>query len=148
MIHSRYTTKGNKIVVMLLLLLFISSCSKASDAKDSVDRQIDTLKETFTEVPAIQPSTVLSGDNNTQIVILPSDSPSTFPSSLNIDTLSSAYRSPCFFENYKILNSYCSFKNFWHNQSTLLSWYVGYPIILFLFFIAVIYIWWNRKKVQ
>ena len=134
--------KGNKfaLVVFAVIVLFLLGCKKQANAPNegSVDEALKKIKETAKEI--VNETLPKAEGESSQVVYLPESSKGSI---LNQD-----YKSPCAVERYRGLNVYCKSKTFWHNQSTLLSWYIPYSIVSLLVFIfAVVIVWhlWRNR---
>lgn len=148
-------TNSNKnfipVLLFILILLLASCSSKTSVPSDSVDAQLQNVKNTaaqITESPEVQQAknvSVVITQEAGQTIILPQQ-----PAQGQIpqNALSPNYVAPCLLKNYRILNKYCSFKNFWHLQGTLISWYISFPVLLLAFVIAIIVIWWFYRQIK
>ena len=143
-VGDRMIAKNMQIIALFLLLLLLVSCKKAETAAapppsepasplDSVISEIRKAAGNLTEQPSEQPS---------QTVYVPVETQQ--PDG----TITKNYRSQCLVQKYKGLNVYCKFKSFWHNQSSLLSWYIPYSFVAFVAFILIILIiiWLWRNK--
>lgn len=151
-----------KFILFIAFIVLISACKpsasgSASSASPSdsvppdasVDSQVNSIKNSILhplESPTAQQvgnatrQAVNAADSASQKVLVPSRQ-------LPSDTIITiGYVSPCLVQNWKVLNIYCKGKTFWHNQSTLLSWYVSYSLVLFALLIAIIIIWHMMRK--
>ena len=129
-------------ILLVLLILFLASCKKSAEPSiaDSIDSQIEAVREKASEVveginKTIQPEP----ETQTVYVQVPQQEASS-------EVISMTYESPCVLKKYRVLNSYCGAKTFWHNQSTLLSWYVPYAVVLLALAAAVFVIWLIRRN--
>lgn len=143
------TKTGFKAVILAcMLLLLLAGCKKDVTAPSeagvpSLDSQIQDIKDSALDALNGTLGESVEGEEG-QTVFFPAPSgEQSFGS-----TISQQYASSCLLAKYRFLNKYCSFKNFWHNQSILLSWYIPYSIVLFLLFIFLIwlgiYLWGRR----
>ena len=128
------------LALYIIVLLLIVSCKKTdvnaplpqSQDAFSLDEQLQKVKD----AAASTLNGTLGGEEG-QTVFVPAPGQTQQPGS---NAVSRGYISPCIVSKYKVLNKYCSFKNFWHNQSTLLSWYVPYSIVLFILFLFLVWL--------
>lgn len=131
-------------LLILLLFLFIIGCKKAATEPDSLDSQIQAIKEkaqAITESSAAN-ATKEAIESSAQTILVP------IPQQQQIspDIVSKTYKAPCLLEKYKVLNIYCRGKNVWHNYSTVTSWYLPYAWVLLALVIAGFIIWRLRKN--
>ena len=131
--------KGNKLALVgfVVIVIILSGCKKQADApkEGSVDEALKGIKEAAKEIVSGVNETLPKEEESSQTVYLP-ESPKG-------STLNQNYKSPCALDKYRGLNTYCKSKTFWHNQSTLLSWYIPYSIVSLLAFILVVVIVWH-----
>ena len=140
--------KMKKLIILLLLLVLASACSKANQAKDSIDAQIESIKEGASEVENLIPvSGNQSGaEGQTVYVPVPQLQAQQGDNIDDGDIFSPSYRAPCTLQKYKILNKYCSAKTYWQQQSEIISWRISYSIILLGLVILVFALWWISRK--
>ena len=127
------------IFALLLLIIVLSGCKKASEAKDTVKDQASQLADQASQVAG---SIIIQGEgNNTQIIIPPSaQQPQQRFQQTNI--FSPDYKAPCILQKFAVLNLYCSGKTLFKQQSATLSWHIPYELILFVLVIFIIYFGW------
>lgn len=138
--------KGFNVIIIMFVLL-IAGCSKAQQTtqqiKDRTDAEIEKITENIGSVPEVTAeniTSVIQQEGQTVYVPLP-------PQQLDSGqgAIYKSYKSSCVVERYKGLNIYCGAKNFWHNQATLLSWYIPYALVLLVLIIVVFLLWLKSR---
>ena len=140
--------KGNNFLILLMLFVVIlSGCKKAGElpanAADSISAQVDAIKASAENavVGALPNETQQDSAASTQTMYLPQDA-----AAQDSNIILQSYTIPCRLQRFTFLNKYCGFKNYWSKQSTLLSWYLPYWIVLLFLFIAIVIFLWNLWK--
>ena len=136
------------LLVFAAILIVLAGCKQKSQISDSIDSKIDEIKQSaaaVTDKETLQEAgnvTAQIVESVTQTVFVPLPQQSISSN----DIVSRNYQSSCLVKKYSVLNIYCSFKNFWHNQNSLISWYVPYSFVLLLLVVVLIIIWWVTRN--
>ena len=139
-----------QIIILLLLLMLVSACSKANQAKDSIDAQIKSIKEGASKIEEFIPASGNQSDAEGQTVYvpIPSQQPE-IQENFNYNAIfSPTYNAPCKLQKYKILNKYCSAKTYWQQQSEIISLRISYSIILLALVVVIFALWWISRKAR
>lgn len=139
-----FMKKGNRKIIFMFFVIVIlaASCKKASDSSGvigDITSQIVYVRESAAEAINNTAAAIPQLPQDQQAVYAPQEQQSSYGN----DAIAKSYRSPCILQKYRFLNSYCGVKNYWGKQSTLLSWYLPYWLILGMLFLAMLFfIWW------
>ena len=138
--------KGNKLLILLLLLALIASCKKATDTAAGIKDQVSQLADKAGQVTA---PIIITGEGNQTQIIIPAQPQKPQQQFQTSNVLSPDYIAPCILQKFTILNWYCSGKTLFIQQSTSLSWHIPYWLILLLLLIFAVWFiiqLWKRRN--
>ena len=137
-----------QLVIVLIVLIDLTGCKSKDTSispptqEASTDSVLQKIKETAQQITSSETANitgeVIQQAGQTVFVPIEQKAPD--------GTISPNYKSPCMVERYRGLNIYCRGKTFWHNQSTLLSWYIPYSLVLLILFILMLVLWWIKRN--
>lgn len=135
--------KKEIFIIFALTLILAAGCKKTEifEPDYSIGQEIDKIKETAKNT-LLNNDTATQDNQELQTIYVYQDN----GEDEKIKTISANYQSSCLVKKYKGLNIWCSFKNMWHNQSELISWYIPYSIMSFFALALAIVIIWNLLK--